>query len=542
MAAPMRPLLAETPLREPGDFRGTIRLTDWSAGFNLLRLQDFPYAASAIPGFWDAQNIDAYSVPGTCRLCARTILIATDAADREYLLYDFNNALYRLPLANFAAADVQKISSATGVPAWAALANIYPGAVAPRGAVVWKDLWVIASAETVVRLMSTVEGWTTFAAPAAVTAPICGQVGASQDERLLVWWEGTAGAGLYAHDSAGAAIKIYPTAGATPQPSAQTCDAIVRGAGSTLLFLRDKTDNTQLVEIASQAAGTTFQTWEDMKLRVWPQCADVYQGEVFFVGQLTSDNRKGVLYHKPFLSDPEIIEEFDTNFGTAGQKGLDWSARCVRSIGDAMWIGGSSREDHSPALYRFFIDPLSGLPSLMPTAVITGQAGPIYSIGILPPGATGASTSERLHLSIASRTYYKDRDNDADPTLDADEGFIQMPDLDLGVEDHIKVLASIAAYLQEKSAGGTVEIQYRIDPQRLDSASSPWRSLGFCGSGLTPFAATNDNAAQGRYGTRYFTLQLRVVFRRATSGLVRDVLKFLSIKNAQIIDAGAMND
>src|SRR6266568_3901531 len=123
-----QPQRSAQPLREPGDFRGTARMTDWKQGFDILRLQEFPFAVVSSPGFWDCQNIDTYSVEGTFRLCAKTTAIDAQGTDREFLYYEFANALYRVPTANFAAADLQKITSAVGVPAWVALTNVYPGA------------------------------------------------------------------------------------------------------------------------------------------------------------------------------------------------------------------------------------------------------------------------------------------------------------------------------------------------------------------------------------------------------------------------------
>jgi len=526
------------PLREPGDFRGTARMTDWSAGFNVLRLQDFPFAVVSTPGFWDARNVDWYSVPGTFRLCAQTLAIAAaEASDHEYLLYAFQNALYRIPTANFDATLFQKFTSAlASPPVPTALANVYPGAVAPRGAVVWRDQLIVASGDAVARVMSAAEVWTTIAPPAGVVGPVSGQAGIYQDDRLLVWWEGTAQAGLYAWEGT-AWAKIYPTAGTTPTASAMTCDAIIRGAGSTLLFLRDQTGMTTLVEIAQLSTGTQFQTWlEEPGMRVWPQCGDTYQGDVWFVARLGNHNNAGAFFHKVALAAPEIIEILDTNFATAAQKGLDWSWRCARTVGDSMWIGGSSRENHDAALYRFFIDTDSGQPAFGPTSVVDTIVGPIYSIGILPPGATGATTTERLHLSVTKNIYYRDRDNDVNPLLDAPSGYIQFSDIDLGIEDHIKVWNFIDCDLLQKSAGGTVEVQYRLDPAPLDSASSPWRSAGFAiSAGNKHILMPDDNPAKQLYGTRCRKLQLRIVIQRATSGAVRDTIDTVVANCGQIL-------
>lgn len=533
------PLRSNQPLREPGDFRGTARMTDWSAGFNLQRLQDFPFAIVSDPGYWDSQNIDVYSVPGTCRMAAkaRPIEATQDAADYESLYYEFANSLYRLPTANFAAARFEKVTDATAnPPVYAPLANIYPGAVATRNAVVWRDQLIVASGDTVLRVMSSAEVWSTIAAPVGVTAPVSGQVGIYQDDRLLCWWEGTAQAGMYAWDGTGWA-KIYPTAGTNPTTSSMTCDCIIRGAGTTVFFLRNATGTTTLVEAAQLSTGVQFQVWmEEPGFRVWPQSGDVYQGDVFYVGRLGSHNNRGAFFHKPALAAPEILEILDTNFATMNQKGLDWAFRCLRAVGDSVWIGGSSRESHEAALYRFFIDPNSALPALMPTSVIAGVPGPIYSIGILPPGATGVGPTERLHLAVTKRTYFRDRDNDADPTLDADTGYIQFPDIDLGIEDHIKVANFIDVDAIQKSAGGTVEIQYRVDPAALDAVSSPWRSAGFVtAQGNKHILLPDDNPAKQLLGMRCRRLQVRLVFTRATSGIVRDVIDTVVINFAQIL-------
>jgi len=513
-------------------------MTDWSAGWNVLRLQDFPFAVVATPGFWDAQNIDWYSIPGTFRLCAKaTAIAAAESVDHEYLEYGFQNALYRIPTANFDATLFQKVTTAlVSPPVFAALANVYPGAVAPRGAHVWRDQLVVASGDTVCRVMSAAEVWTTIVAPVGVTAPISGMVGVYQDDRLLCWWEGTAQAGLYAWDGT-AWAKVYPTAGTNPTTSSMTCDAIVRGAGSTLVFLRDQSGTTTLLEAVQLSTGSQFQTWLDEPgMRVYPQCGDTYQGDVYFVAKLGAHNNRGAFFHKTVLQPPQILELCDTNFATANQKGLDWSWRCVRTVGDSMWLGGSSRETHDAALYRFFLDPDSQSPALGPTTVISGIPGPIYSIGILPVGATGATTTERLHISVTKNIYYKDRDNDIDPTADAPSGYIQFSDIDLGVEDHIKVWNFMDADVIQKSLGGTVEVQYRLDPAPLDVASSPWRSAGFATTTQnTHILFPNDNPTLQLYGTRCRKLQIRIVLTRATSGLIRDVIDTVVANCAQIL-------
>jgi hypothetical protein len=154
----------------------------------------------------------------------------------------------------------------------------------------------------------------------------------------------------------------------------------------------------------------------------------------------------------------------------------------------------------------------------------------------VPPGATGVSTTERLHFSVTKNTYYKDRDNDVDPTMDADTGYIQFSDIDLGIEDHLKVFNFIDADMLQKSAGGTVEIQYRLDPAPLDAASSPWRSAGFAASaGNKHILAPDDDPTKQLYGMRARRLQLRFVFARAQSGLIRDVLDTVLANAAQIL-------
>jgi len=151
---------------------------------------------------------------------------------------------------------------------------------------------------------------------------------------------------------------------------------------------------------------------------------------------------------------------------------------------------------------------------------------------VLPYAGTGASTTERLHASVANATYYKDRDNGTDPTLDAASGYIQLPDIDYGTDDKAKLGRLIEAYLNTKSTGGTVEIQYRVDPQ---TESAPWLSLGFCAAqGASPFDFPHDNESQHKYGVSFRRLQIRIRFNRATSGTLRDVLASIAWDIAQI--------
>lgn len=519
-----QPVPLSIPLREPNDFPGTVRISSWSAGYNKRRLQETFRAAVISPQFWDSQNMDVWSREGSFQLARGLALIELEAADREYLLYPFNNALYRLPTANFTAASVKKLTSATGAPAWAALTNIYPGAVTPRNAAIWRDQWVIASAENLIRVSSKTEVWSTIAPPAAVTAN-CVQVGIGPDDRLLSFWEGV---GLYAWDGA-AHTKIFPpsTSGAGNLAAAPYCDLILRGAGSTIFVLRDSSDVSFVWEYAIEPTGVALEMWlEEPGLRFWPQGGDVYENAVYLVARAGAEDNLGILFRKEKLAPLEPIDYLDTNYATAGQKGLDWAWRCLRVVGGSLLLGGSSREDHRAALFRYFVDQNGQV--MMPGAVIPDVvAGPIYSIGILPYSATGAATSYRVHISTNSRTYYKDRDDDATPTSDSATGIIQMSDIDYGTEDKEKVGKYVEITLKKKSTGGTVEVQYRVDPE---DPTTPWSSLGFAtlqGTKRLPFP--NDNLAQGKAGTRFQVLQLRVVLTRATSGTVRDVVSTIAV-------------
>lgn len=510
-------------------------MTDWSGGYDKLRLQDFSRQQFIEPLYWDAQNMDPYSIPGTLQLASGTYAIDTqDSADREYLIYPFNLGVYRIPTANWnAATDVKSIKIATGTPTWGALANVYPGAEACNNAVVWRDQFIVAPQANILRVMSTSEVWTTLAAPAGIGGN-AGQVGVFADDRLACWWES---AGLYAYDGTNW-TKIFPAAAVTA-PADPFCDLIIRASGSTVFITRDTTGLATIFEHIVLSTGTQIQPWLKVNaLKVWPQGAAVYQNALYICGRLGSAKNIGVLYRKDQLQSPNVIRTIDTNYATDGQQGQDWSWRCLHTTGDAMWIGGSSRQDRTAALYRYELDP-AGQESIHPNVNVTGVNGPIYSIATLPYLATGASTQSRLYYTLVKQTYYKDPDNLTAATLDAPNGWLQFPDVDLGVEDHLKVGRFIEAYLRNKSAGGTVDIQYRIDPQKL---SESWRSFGFCNSqGLTHIGMPDDNVLLGKYGLSCRTLQIRVYFQRASSGSLRDVLDTFAVDFAQILPLSSSN-
>src|SRR5207247_249521 len=138
-------------------------------------------------------------------------------------------------------------------------------------------------------------------------------------------------------------------------------------------------------------------------------------------------------------------------------RGLDWGLRCVRAFGDMVWIGGSSRQDHTACLYRVSEDE-NGLIAHA-ASNLPGVDGPIYSIAVLPTSAAGVFGTERLFMTAVKRSLYKDREDGPDPTADADEGWLQLPDVDYGAEDRAKIGRFVEASLLEKGAGATDEIQ-----------------------------------------------------------------------------------
>jgi len=523
-------LKTSQPVRIPGDQLGTRRVTNFTGGYNRRTLEQWYGQGDVPPQWWDAQNIAWYDKEGVFHLCARTVLIDTlDVSDLEYLLYSFRGAVYRLPTANFSAAKFQKIASAVGTPTWGALTNIYPGAIAIRNAVDWRDTLVIASGENLLRVMSGTETWTTIAAPAAVGAAFAGQIGIGPDDNLICWWESN---GLYRWDGT-TWTKVFPTVSATIAAD-PFCDLIHRGAGSTVFFTRDSTSRTTLYEYFIEPQGTGFTTWfAEPNLRVWPHGADVFDDATYIVGRQGAAGNIGVFMRKEYRQPPEILDNLDTTDYTEGLDNLDWSFRSLKAVGDALWIGGSSRVDRKAALYRYFVDENGQV--IGPTAVISSVNGPIYDIGIIPPAISGATGNERLHLSMAMGTYYKDADGGSDPTLDADTGFLQLPNIDFGTDDREKVGRILQVYLSEKSTGGTVDLQYRVNPKSESVTLAPWRSVGQAtAQGLKSFTLPNDNAAQNLYGTGFRTIQIRVVLTRATSGTVRDVVDSVLVDVAEM--------
>jgi hypothetical protein len=520
---------------ELADLAGTKRLTDFSAGFDQIKLQRIYQQAYIQPGYFDSYGIDAWSLEGKFQLAPACQLISSDSLDYEFLYYQFNNALYRLPTANFDATKFQKLTTATGTPTWTAIANPFPG-TGIRNAVVWREQLYVATGENNVRVMSTAEAWTVLAAPAAVTTALAGQVGISQDDRLLVWWESY---GMYAFDMATATTvwtKIFPQAANTSTASAPLCDAIVRGVGSTLWFLRDTTGVTTLWEWSVEPAGTVFQSFlGEFGLRVWPQCGDTLGNKVILAGRLGTLDEAGVIYAKEKLQGPVEVQTISTNFATAGQKGnIDWACRCVTVYGDVAYVGSSARENHNAMVYRV-TDEEHGVT--VHPAYYVAVAGPVYSIGTLPIGATGALGSERLHFSVTKAHYYRDRDNGSDPTTDAATGSIQFPDIDYGLEDHTKIARFVEVALSSRSTGGTVQLQYRVNPQTF---TAPWLVAGSATvQGLNHFALPDDNPATQNYGLSFRTIQLRIVLTKATSGTLRDVVDSVAIDVARVVPLSA---
>ena len=527
---------APTPLqiqpRQPSDLAGTIRFSDLSGGAFKARAQEF-YREQLEPMCFDAQNIDMWSRPGQWFLCPKINTISTDAADREYMLATFNGAVYKLPRANAAAADIKKVAQAAGAPVEAAIANAYPGTLPLKDWVVWKNQLVLASGEqgaNALRVMAAAETWTSIAAvaPAPTTANALA-VGIGPDDKLLVWFDQQ---GLFSYDGA-AWLKVWPTNAATG-PVEGTCDFIARAVGSTLFAVRDAQDVGNLYEYSIESTGSLFIAhFADGVdgLRFWREGLDVYNGAAWIGGRLGGRSNRGILFRKEKLAAPEPVLILDTNLqgGLANDgRGLDWAIRAVKSMGDMIWLGASSRQDHSLALFRVSEDENGMI--VHPASCRPDLAGPVYAIATLPQAVLAGN--ERLYLSGPSRFFYKDRDDGSDPTADADEGWVQMPDVDYGAEDRSKTGRFAEASLLEKGTGATDEVQYRVDPP---TPSSPWTTLGQVNSVTSPTTPPtrlrfpHDNEAQGRYGTSFRKLQPRVHMTRATSGTTRSRMDTLAI-------------
>lgn len=535
-AAPFR-----LPARLPLDVPLSVRFSDWSAGWDHEVAQSFHRQAEIDPVYFDAQNVDAWNEPGTLRLCpAWNRIGSADGTDYEYLLVPFNTALYRLWTAGAdpgAAERIKKVSSATGTPSWAAIANNYTGATAIRGHVVWRDqLCIVANEQgaNAIRVMSTAEAWSLIAAAApAPTNKNASMIGLAHDDRLLVYYESD---GLYAYDGS-AWAKIFPPASNPGAAADKFCDVIARGLGSTLFVTRDTTGTTTLWEWAIEPAGTVFNAWlHEPGLRIWPQGIDTYADTVWIGGRLGAHENRGVLWHKDRLQPPIEVTQIYSNGATAGQDMLDWGVRCVYSVGDVLYFGASSRQDHNGTVYRLTVEEDGDI--IHPAEVIASVAGPIYSLAHLPYAATGASSSDRLHASIANGTFYRDAEDSDDPTTDATSGFTQLPDVDLGVPDHDKIWHFLEVFtLSRSTRTDGVDMQYRADPSGPDAG---WTSLGVLelAPGLTHLDFPDDDPTTAKYGLRARLLQLRLVFNRPTSGTTRDVIDTMNVVAARYVPLG----
>lgn len=528
------PTLFTTPRRELGDTKGTVRVTDCSGGYDDEKAELYYGDPLTRPTYWEAQNINVWDRPGKAFLCkAWNRIGSAEGSDHEYLLYGFGNNLYRMPTANFSAALFQKQTSALGAPSsWAALTNIYPGATACRNGAEWRGSFYVASGENLLRVMSTGEVWTTLAAPGAVGAALAGFVAVGFDDKLIVWWES---AGLYTYDGTNW-VKIYPsTAGVTPTDP--YCDLIFMGPGSLQFFTRSATGVTTWREYSVETTGTFIASWfSEPGFRVWPQGGTTFQGEAWVVGRSGSHRNVGIMYSKTKLQAPDPVAILDTNLATPSQRNLDWAWRCIFSVGDVAWIGGSSRQDRNAAIYHFEVDDDGEI--INPGPVMSGVGGPVYSIGMIPYGGTGASTTERIFASVNSATYYKDSDDDSDPTTDAALGQLQFSDFDLGLEDHLRIWADLEAYLLEQSSNGNIEFQFKVDGAPDDA----WTALNNTTNAVAQFLhadAPDDDAELGLTGTRVRILQVRAVWTKPSIGTTRDILDTVAVRFPALLPLGS---
>src|SRR3990167_2580443 len=511
------------PVREPADFRFTVRQSNWQGGYNRLYYQIIN--ALTEPRFWDSFNIDT-SRDGDFSLAPLFEIVQTDASDKKPLLRSFNSSLYRLEGVSTPA--VQKTSDGT---TWNTVSMTSGPTTAIRGAVVWRNNLVVAANSNTIYNLDSSDTWTSLTAPTGITE-VCDMVGISPDDRLLAWFNGK---GLYQTEvqapAAGDWDKVCPAVG---DPDEAQCDLIDGSTGTGIIATSDAKGSSLHEYFTAEGAATaaSMVTWiheDDTFFYVSKFYSSAsYLGSKKGQGGGRETNGQGLLWRKERGAKPILVQEIGDGIRGAVASD-DFGIKALVNDGTNLWVGAPSRAENFsdvkgiPCVYWYNVDQ-QGVESISPNSALDvspgNVAGPVYDAAIINGEVvitTGTGTWKR------SKTKY------------SSQGKLDSSLYDLRSPDHEKAWRFTELLVEDATSTETVTFYYRTGTL----AGSWLGGTAVAASGAHKIVFPDDNASQAEYKLNARQLQTQIKLARGATETLSPRVTSLAVDAAQIRAVGS---
>lgn len=511
------------PVREPSDFRFTVRQSSWDGGYGRLYYQIINQLTE--PRFWDSYNCTT-EVEGEIGLAFLFERVQTDASDKQPILATYNGKIYRLEGVVTPAA--QKSSDGTS---WSSVSMVSGPATAMTGYTVWRNFMFVTAGTNGLYRMDSADTWTSITPPTGVVS-VADKVSTSPDDKLLAWFNGK---GLYQTSvnppAAGDWAKVWP---ASTDPDEATCSILDGSTGTVLIATTDEKGSSLHEYFTPEGAATAG------SVVTWMQERDVF----FYISRLYSDaayigGKKGIgggsatvgqglLYRKERGIKPKLVQEFGDGIrGAVASK--DFGVRALVSTGTQMWIGAPSKApDFSaisgiPGIYRYEVT-VQGVENISPDSMIEtapgNVAGKVYSAEQILGMVLITTSTGTWKRSLTNRVT---------------QGYLESSIYDLRSPDHVKAWRFAELLVEDASPTEYIKFYYRVG-----TLTGAWLG-GTTAAAAGPKKITfpDDNASLKQYKLSARQLQTRLEFYRGATATLQPRITSLAVDAAQIRPVGS---
>jgi hypothetical protein len=512
------------PVREPADFRFTVRQSSWDGGYNRLYYQVINQLTE--PRFWDSYNTTT-EVEGEIGLAYLFERVQTDASDKQPLLATFNGKIYRLE--GVATPAVQSTSDGT---TWANVSMASGPTTAIKNYTVWQNaMFVTAGVNSIYRLTSG-DVWSAITAPTGVTE-VADAVGVASDDKLLAWYNGK---GLYQTSvnppAAGDWTKVWPATGVTPAEA--TCDVIDGSTGTVIIITRDNVGSSLHEYFTPEGAATAGSVVTWMQERdTWFYIVRLYNNAAYIggkkgIGAGRDTAGQGLWYRKERGQMPILVQEFGD--GIRGLvPSLDFGVRAAISTGSQLWIGVSQRAPNfsgvvgTPGVYRYEVTK-QGVENISPDSAIEtapgSVAGKVYS---------AEQINGEVLITTPTGTWKRSK------TKRVTQGYLESAIYDLRSPDHVKTWRFTELLVEDATATETIKFYYRVG-----TLTGSW--LGgttVTAAGAHKIAFPDDSKPLQKFKLNSRQLQTRLELYRGATETLQPRVTSLAVDAAQIKPVGA---
>jgi hypothetical protein len=512
------------PIREPSDFRFTVRQSSWDGGYNRLYYQVIN--ALTEPRFWDSFNVTT-EVEGEIGLAYLFERVQTDATDKKPILATFNGKVYRLE--GVATPAVQSTADGT---TWSTISMASGPTTAIKNYGVWKNsLFVAAGVNSIYKLTSG-DVWSAITPPTGIVA-VADAISVAPDGKLLAWYNGK---GLYqtAIDPPAAAdwSKVWPAG--TVDPDEATCDVLDGSTGTVIICTSDNSKSSIHEYFTPEGAATagSVVTWMQERdtffyiARMYKNAAYIGGKKGIGGGQATVG--QGLLYRKERGMMPILVQEIGDGIrGAVASR--DFGVRALVSVGQFMWVGASSRAVNFssvvgvPGCYRYEVT-VQGVENIAPDSMIDTSpgnvAGSVYSAEQIGGQVLIATPTGTWKRSLTNR---------------AAQGYLDTSIYDLRSPDHVKTWRFTEVLVEDASPTEAIAIYYRTG-----TIVGSW--LGgttVTAAGAKKISFPDDSRATNKYKLNSRQIQTHIVLSRGADATKQPRVTSLAVDAAQIRPVGA---